>query len=247
MGEGFFILACTGVLALVVHRARQVVRARATADRQRARAQEIFGQYVPPQIAQRLLETETSLLPESRTASVLFADIEGFTRLSEKKSPEEVIALLNTFFDTATDIVSDNGGVVISFVGDAVVAAFNAPLPIEEHARQAVRTARALLDACATQDFEGETIRLRVGVATGPVAAGCVGGGQRQAYTVYGDTVNLARRLEELNKAHGTYALFLEATAEAAGSEADFRKVATTPVRGRDAPVNVFTFADNVT
>ena len=59
--------------------------------------------------------------------------------------------------------------------------------------------------------------------------------------------MNLARRLEELNKAHGTYALFLEATAEAAGSEADFRKVATTPVRGRDAPVNVFTFADNVT
>ena len=115
------------------------------------------------------------MLPENRTASVLFADIEGFTRLSEKKSPEEVIALLNTFFDTATDIVSNNGGVVISFVGDAVVAAFNAPLPTEEHARQAIRTARALLEACAAQDFEG--VRLRVGVATGPVAAGCVGGG----------------------------------------------------------------------
>ncbi len=200
---------------------------------------------MPPQIAQRLLETETSLLPESRTASVLFADIEGFTRLSEKKLPEGVMALLNAFVDTATDIVSDNGGVVISFVGDAVVAAFNAPLPMEEHARQAVRTARALLDACATRDYEGETIRLRVGVATGPVAAGCVGGGQRQAYTVYGDTVNLAQRLEGLNKAHGTSALFLEATAEAAGSEAEFRKVATTPVRGRDAPVEVFTFADN--
>ena len=77
IGESFFILACSAVLALVVHRARQVVRARATADRQRARAQEVFGQYVPPQIAERLLETETSLLPESRTASVLFADIEG--------------------------------------------------------------------------------------------------------------------------------------------------------------------------
>ncbi|WP_136657750.1 adenylate/guanylate cyclase domain-containing protein [Nitratireductor sp. XY-223] len=240
--ESFFILSCTAVIALVVHRARGVVRARATADRQRARALEVFGQYVPPQIAQRLLESETSLLPESRTASVLFADIEGFTRLSENKSPESVIALLNTYFDAVTDIVSDQGGVVISFVGDAVVAAFNAPLPVEEHARQAVRTARALLDTCATREFEGETIRIRIGIATGPVAAGCVGGGRRQAYTVYGDTVNLAQRLEALNKEHGTRAMFLQATADAAGSEFAFREVAATPVRGRSNPVNVFTF-----
>ncbi len=242
--ESFFILAGTGILALVVHRARNVVRARAVADRQRARAQEVFGQYVPPQIAQRLLETEQSLLPESRTASVLFADIEGFTRLSENKSPERVIALLNTFFDAATDTISDNGGVVISFVGDAVVAAFNAPLPMEEHARQAVRTALALRDLCAARTFEGETIRLRIGVATGPVAAGCVGGGRRQTYTVYGDTVNLAQRLESLNKEQGTSVLFLEATAQAAGSEQLFYPVAETRVRGRNEPVRVFTIAD---
>lgn len=162
--------------------------------------------------------------------------------MSEKKSPEEVIAFLNAFFDTATDIVSENGGVVISFVGD-VVAAFNAPLPSEEHARQAVRTARALLEMCAARNFEGINIRLRVGVATGPVASGSVGGGQRQAYTVYGDTVNLAQRLEVLNKEHGTSALFVEATAQAVGSDVEFRRVATTPVRGRDQPVDVFTFA----
>ncbi|WP_419907763.1 adenylate/guanylate cyclase domain-containing protein [Hoeflea sp.] len=241
--ESFFILSCTAVIALVVHRARGVVRARATADRQRRRALEVFGQYVPPQIAQRLLESEASLLPESRTASVLFVDIEGFTRLSESKSPENVIALLNTYFDVVTDIVSDNGGVVISFVGDAVVAAFNAPLPVEEHARQAVRAAHALLETCASRDFEGETIRIRIGVATGPVAAGCVGGGQRQAYTVYGDTVNLAQRLEALNKEHGTRAMFLQATTDAAGSEFEFREIAKTSVRGRSEPVNVFTFA----
>ncbi len=199
---------------------------------------------MPPQIAQQLLETETSLLPESRVASVLFADIEGFTRLSEDKSPEDVIALLNAFFDAATDIVSKNGGVVISFVGDAVVAAFNAPLPMEDHARQAVRTAQDLLDLCAARDFEGERLRLRVGVATGPVAAGSVGGGQRQAYTVYGDTVNLAQRLETLNKERGTQALFLEATVAAAGPAVAFREVAATPVRGRDKPVHVFTFAE---
>lgn len=243
--ESFYVLAGTCTLALVVYRAKQVVRARALADRQRARAQEVFGQYVPPQIAQRLLETEQSLLPESRTASVLFADIEGFTRLSENKSPERVIALLNAFFDAATDTITDTGGVVISFVGDAIVAAFNAPLPTEEHARQAVRAALALLDLCATRDFEGERIRLRIGVATGPVAAGCVGGGRRQTYTVYGDTVNLAQRLETLNKEQGTSILVVAATADAAGEEHRFRPVTRTQVRGRAEPVSVLTIADS--
>lgn len=243
--ESFFILSCTAVIALVVRRARGVVVARAAADRQRARALEVFGQYVPPQVAQRLLDSQTALLPESRTASVLFVDIEGFTRLSENKTPESVIALLNAFFDAVTDIVSDQGGVVISFVGDAVVAAFNAPLPVEEHARQAARTARALLDTCASREFEGETLRIRIGVATGPVAAGSVGGGQRQTYTVYGDTVNLAQRLETLNKEHGTQAMLLQATVDAAGAEFRFREIASTHVRGRTNPVKVFTFEDD--
>ena len=242
--ESMVILATSGLLAVAVHRARNVVRARAAVERRRQRIQAVFGQYVPPEVAGSILANRSALAPQTRDASILFADIEGFTRLSERREPAEVIELLNAFFDAATEVIGAYRGVVISFVGDAVIAAFNTPIELANHAAWATRAGQALLALVAGRDFGGETIRLRVGIATGPVASGSVGGQRRQTWTVYGDTVNLAQRVEGLNRDFRTRLLVSEKTAEAARAEIDFREIGTTPVRGRDGIVRLFTVAE---
>jgi adenylate cyclase len=239
--EGVVIGVVTGIAALAVHRARNVVRANAAAEAERSRIQQIFGRYVPPQVAEQLIQAG-QLAPQLRTASILFADIEGFTRLSETLPPQRVIALLNSFFTVATAIVDARGGVVVNYIGDALIAAFNAPLPAEDHPARAVDAARDLLSLVSGREFEGHRLRLRIGVATGPVAAGTVGGEERHTYTLYGDTVNLAQRLEQLNKELETDCLISGSTFEATRSTCvDAVAMGSVQVRGRESAVEVFT------
>jgi adenylate cyclase len=144
VNEGILIAVATGVSALAVHRARGVVRAHAAVEAKRSRAERMFGRYVPTQVAEQLLEGGR-LAPELREASVLFADIEGFTGLAEGLPPARVIGLLDNFFGAATAVIDRNGGVIVNHVGDGLIAAFNAPLPAEDHAARAVNAAHALL------------------------------------------------------------------------------------------------------
>lgn len=240
VNEGVVIGLVTCIAALAVHRARNVVRANAAAEAERARIQRIFGRYVPPQVAEQLMQSG-QLAPQLRTASIVFADIEGFTALSETLPPQRLIAMLNSFFGAATAIVDERGGVVVNYIGDALIAAFNAPLPADDHPARAVAAARDLLALVAAREFEGHRLRLRVGVATGPVAAGTVGGEQRQTYTLYGDTVNLAQRLEALNKQLGTDCLVSGPTFEAARSNCiDAVAMGPVQVRGRESAVETF-------
>jgi class 3 adenylate cyclase len=222
-----------------------MVRAHAAAEAKRTRIQRIFGRYVPAQVAEQLINGG-QLAPQQREASILFADIEGFTRLSESLPPDRVIGLLNGFFSAATAVIDQRGGVVVNHVGDALIAAFNAPLPIEAHAARAVDAARTLLSLVSGRDFEGHRLPLRIGVATGPVAAGTVGGAERQTYTLYGDTVNLAQRLEELNKELKTHCLISGATFDAARSScADAMPLGRVQVRGRRCAVEVYALGAN--
>ncbi len=238
--EGVVIGLVTCIAALAVHRARNVVRANAVAEAERTRIQRIFGRYVPPQVAEQLVQAG-QLAPQQRTASIIFADIEGFTRLSETLPPVQVIGMLNSFFSAATSIVDERGGVVVNYIGDAFIAAFNAPLPAEDHSARAVDTARDLLSLVSGRTFEGHQLRLRIGVATGPVAAGTVGSEERHTYTLYGDTVNLAQRLERLNKQFETDCLISGSTLEAAASRCvDAVAKGSVQVRGRENAVEVF-------
>lgn len=235
--EALMMVVVTAVTALAVHRARGVVHAHAAVEAKRRRAHEVFGRHVPPQVADELLSSG-QLAPQMREASVLFADIEGFTRLSERLPPVEIFGLLDSFFDAVTTIVEEHGGIVISHVGDAFIAAFNAPLPAAAHAARAVDAAGALQVLVAARTFEGHRLRVRIGVATGPVAAGTVGGARRQTYTLYGDTVNLAQRLERMNKELGSDCLLCRTTFDAARPRAV--PVGTMRVPGRDGAVEVF-------
>ncbi|MCW0000117.1 adenylate/guanylate cyclase domain-containing protein [Pararhizobium sp. YC-54] len=240
VNEGVVLSLVTCIAALAVHRARNVVRTNAAVEAERTRIQRIFGRYVPPQVAEQIIQAG-ELAPQQRDASIVFADIEGFTSLTETLPPPHVIAMLNSFFSAATAIVDARGGVVVNYIGDALIAAFNAPLPAEDHAARAVETARDLLSLVSTREFEGHHLRLRIGVATGPVASGTVGGEQRHTYTLYGDTVNLAQRLEVLNKEFETDCLISGATFEAASSNcADAVAIGAVQVRGRGNAVEVF-------
>lgn len=247
ISEGIMLALVTGIVAIAVHRARDVVRARAVVemernriDMERSRIRQLFGRYVPAQVAEQLISSE-QLAPQTREASLIFADIEGFTRLSESLTPSQVIGMLNSFFGAATNVVDEHGGVVVNYVGDALIAAFNAPLPIEDYPARAVSAARALLSLVETREFEGHRLRLRVGIATGSVAAGTVGGAERQSYTLYGDTVNLAQRLERMNKELRTDVLICGTTfASARSNSKDAIAMGSIQVPGRDRPVEVF-------
>ncbi len=237
--ETVFVLLTAAVLAVAVKRAREVVRSHARAERQRARVQQVFGRYVPGEVAGALLSDGGTLAAQTRVASVLFVDIEGFTKFAEGQDPERVIAVLNAYFDGVAKTIGAEGGVVISFIGDAVLAAFNLPLPQPDFAARALAAGQALLDLAARETFEGEALRIRVGIATGPVAAGSVGGGGRQTYTVYGDTVNLAQRLEAKNKELGSHLLVCAETRAACPTVA-LREVGEVPIRGRSEAVRAF-------
>jgi adenylate cyclase len=246
INEGVVLVLVTCIAALAVHRARNMVRAHAAAEASRARVQRIFGRYVPAQVAEQLADEE-HLAPQHRDASILFADIEGFTRLSQALPPAQVVGMLNSFFSAATEVIDARGGVVVNHVGDALIASFNAPLPIDGHAQRAVGAARSLLALVSERAFEGHRLRLRIGVATGPVAAGTVGGADRQTYTLYGDTVNLAQRLERLNKEFATRCLICGPTFSAAGPDcADAVAMGSVQVRGRDGALEVFGVSETV-
>jgi adenylate cyclase len=163
---------------------------------------DLFGRYVSPQVAQEILtlaDTEQlNLGGERREVTVLFADIRGFTQMSEQMSAEATMNMLNTYLSVMTDKVLENGGIVNKFIGDNVMAIWNAPQPQAEHARLAIKT------ACESQDLIAEMqkndpslprVQFGVGINTGEALAGNVGSSGRAEYTVIGDAVNLASRI----------------------------------------------------
>lgn len=238
--EGLVLTLVTCVAALAVHRARMITRAHADVEARRHRIQQLFGRYVPVQVAERLI-VEGQLAPQSREATVVFVDIKEFTAISELLPPSRLIELLNEFFGAATTVIDAEGGVVVNYVGDALIAAFNAPLPINDYPLRAVAAARSLQSLVANRKFDGQLLHLRIGIATGPVAAGTVGSAQYQTYTLYGDTVNLAQRLEGMNKDFGTDCLICSKTFDAARSVCGKAvTVGSMQVRGRKAAIEVF-------
>jgi len=170
---------------------------------------------------------------------VLFADIAGFTAMTERAGAARTVEILNAYFDEVTRIIGAHNGIVTQFQGDAVLATFNVPVEDPNHARNALAAAEAILACVAAREFAGERIRVRIGLNTGSLVAGNVGGGGRQSYTVHGDAVNLAARLEALCKEYDASLLVAAATAKAL-PEANLQPVGEIAVRGLNEPVTVF-------
>ena len=209
---------------------------------ERDRIRSLFGKYVPESIAKRLLIGEETIEPQVTEATILFTDLEGFTAKSEQMRPEEIVEMLNAYFSVLADIVERFGGVITQFQGDAILATFNVPVPDPDHASQAVRAGIAIRDAVATQSFAGHHLNCRIGINTGEVVAGAVGAADRLNYTVHGDAVNLAARLEALNKDYDTDILMSKFTADQT-TGFSLKQVDVVPIRGKSEAVTIFTVA----
>jgi adenylate cyclase len=220
--ESLVLLAVSCVLALVVQRARRFVLRQASAQRDRARAEALFGRFVPDRVVHDL-DSSGRPAQVTREASILFLDVAGFTTLSEEIGPEQSVRLLDQLFEMAGEGITAEGGIVIGYAGDALIAAFNLPDALPGHASRATAAGRAILERVAAQPLAGQSLRLRIGVATGPVAAGAVGGSARLAYTVIGDTVNLAQRLQEYAKTQNWVLALSEETGADLGLAASHR------------------------
>lgn len=204
-----------------------------------------FGKYVPKDVAQRLLEEGGQLPVETGLATILFSDIVGFSTLSENLPPEELITTLNEYFTVITEPIEDLGGVITQFQGDAVLATFNLPVPHPDHAANAVRAAIEIQRRLEHRRFgSGHEMRTRIGINTASITGGAVGSSGRLSYTVHGDGVNVAARIEELNKTYGTRILISGSTLALCGDGFRFEPVGDIPIRGRSGSVQIYRLAD---
>ncbi len=208
--------------------------------RERDVIRNLFGKFVPEDVAASLLQSPDGLKPQSCEATILFVDLAGFTALAERVGPEEIVDVLNAYFTKLVAIIEQHGGVVTQFQGDAILAVFNVPRPLMHHEQKCIEAALAIQAVVAEETFLGHHLKCRIGVNTGQVVAGNVGADGRMNYTVHGDAVNLAARLEQLNKEHGTGILVSEDTIRQVDS-VQFRKLGSVDIRGRSVPVTVYT------
>lgn len=214
--------------------------------KERARIMDLFGRVMPQKVAERMLNSPDELAPQTVEATVLFCDMADFTHMTEELGPAKVVAVLNAYFTDIVDVVHDHGGIVTQFQGDAILSVFNLPIADPAHAEQAVTAAREIQQHLATREYEGRRLSCRIGIATGPLIAANVGAKSRMNYTVHGDTVNLAARLEHLNKELGTSILVAASTA-ARMREGSLLSLGERNVRGRDYPIEVYAPLDTKT
>ncbi len=215
--------------------------------REKLEMRRAFDRYVPPEVVGEIIRNPAMLAlgGQRRELSVLFSDIRGFTSISEKITPEQLVALLNSYLNRMTNVVFANHGTLDKYIGDAIMAIFGAPLPRNDHAVWACRTALVMLQRLEEVVPEWRAAgldrpRIGIGVNSGEMIVGNIGSEQRLDYTVIGDAVNLASRLEGLNKTYGTAVIISEDTWRAVGQHFLCRELDFVRVKGKDRPVRIF-------
>lgn len=222
-------------------------------ERQKLFLQKSFKTYISPELIDQMVESgmQPRLGGEEREITAFFTDIQGFSTFSEKiGSPARLVELINEYLSAMTRILTDNQGTLDKYIGDAIVAMFGAPVPVEGHARKAALSAvmmqERLAELRAKWHDEGDKwpeivhhMRMRIGLNTGPIVTGNMGSELRMNYTMMGDDVNLAARLESASKQYGVYILCSAATLSAAGPGFLSREIDTIRVMGKTEPVLV--------
>ncbi len=218
-----------------------------TGERERRELRETFSKYVSPEVLEHILENpaRVKLGGEEKELTVLFSDIRGFTTLSEKTSPQELVGILNRYFTLMTDEVLKYGGVLDKYIGDAVMAFWGAPVEDGEQADNAVKAALGMV--AALQKFNKEleregksAINIGIGIYTGRAVVGNIGSAKRLSYTVMGDTVNTASRLEGLNKEYKTNIIIGESTKLKLRDNYNFKLLGGALVKGKTVPVEIY-------
>lgn len=213
-----------------------------TLDRRRFKV--AFNRYVSKEVAAQVLAEAPGLQGERREVSILFSDLRGFTTMSEAMEPERIAALLSEYFDAMTTAIFKHRGMINDFVGDAVMAIFGAPLTDRQHALHAVQAALGMTEGLEALNLKWKEeglpqLRMGIGIHSGNVFAGNVGGRARVKYTLVGDAVNVASRVEGLNKELSTTMLITEATRRLLGDRVETRDCGPREVKGRAEAVHV--------
>ena len=210
--------------------------------------QKAFSSYISPELVSQIVKNPDMLKlgGEKREVTILFSDIRSFTSISERFSPEIIVRLLNRYLDPMTNIVLSNKGTLDKYIGDAIMAIYNAPLEIEDHAVLACKSAVEMIEALneVNQEFKAmgfPEIDIGIGIHTGDAVVGNMGTDVRFDYTAIGDTVNLSSRLESLNKLYRTHIIVSQSTRERIkGNEFRFRELDMIRVKGKKIPITIY-------
>jgi class 3 adenylate cyclase len=205
---------------------------------ERERLREAFGSYVSPDVAQRVLEEGELLRGEDVEVTVLFVDICDFTSFAERASARETVAYLNDFFGLVVPVLDKHGGHANKFIGDGVLGVFGVPERHGDHAGRAL--AAAVEIASLVDERYGDSLRVGIGLNSGPVSVGSVGGGGRLEFTVIGDAVNVAARVEKLTRSTGDTILFAEGTRALLPRDVGAEPRGEVTLRGKSDPMPVY-------
>ncbi|PJZ68314.1 adenylate cyclase [Leptospira perolatii] len=234
----------TGVIAgLVGHRLRNSIKESVHLVEERNEVVGMFGQYVSPAVVDRLMNQKSGMLAENKHVCVMFLDIRNFTQFSEKRSPTEVIDYLNTLFQDLIEIVNRNNGIINKFLGDGFMAVFGAPLSDSgKDVQNAVNASLEILRKIEDLNHSKKIPETKIGIGlhAGEAMTGNVGSTERKEYTIIGDTVNLASRVEQLNKEFGTVLLVTESVYNDSKDFLSAHELPPVNVKGREESVRIY-------
>lgn len=243
--KGFLLIVIGVVTGLVTHQIRKRILNSFSVVQERNRISRTFGEYVSPEVMGKLLDLKPDLRSESKNVCVMFLDIRNFTGFAEKRSPEEVVQYLESLFEFMIEIVNRHHGIINKFLGDGFMAVFGAPLSDGKDCVNAVEAAQEILERLR-QEIEAGTIlptTVGIGLHAGEAVTGSIGSALRREYTVIGDVVNLAARIEKLNKEFDSQLLISEMVWQAINEDRKAMPMGQVQVRGREQAIQVYQVA----
>jgi class 3 adenylate cyclase len=247
LGFGFWFPVAVPAAAAIVSMVLAYLVRFLVEERRRRRVQHAFSHYLAPSIVDRLAESEAELRlgGERREITVMFADLSGFTALSTRLPPEELMAVTNTYHAMMVEAVEATGGYINQFLGDAVMAIWGAPLADPDHAASAARAALRIVEKIMQAKAEADALgvpgyAVKIGINTGPAVVGNVGAPKRYNYTAVGETVNIAARLESVPEDYGCRIVVGPATAAAIVDRFVVCELDWIKVKGKDEAFSVF-------
>lgn len=204
----------------------------------------VFGKYVPESIVDSIISGNGNVEPMQSMATIVYTDIADFTRICESMRPDHVVDMLNAYFESVIAVITSHGGIVNQLQGDAMLVTFNLPIADPQHADKAMQTAIEIQHTVQRNQFAGITLDTRIGINSGNVFAGNVGTSERMNYTVHGDAVNLAARLERLNKDYDSRVLISGHSVALLHHDYPIRSMGSVAIRGKAEAVEIYRLRD---
>jgi len=243
--RGFLLIAMGVVTGLVTRQIRRRIMNSFEMVEERNRISRTFGEYVSPVVMEKLMSLKPDLRSERRSVCVMFLDIRNFTSFAEKRTPEEVVTYLESLFEFMIEIVNRHQGVINKFLGDGFMAVFGAPLSDGSDCNHAVAAASEIIRRVEEEVSRGNVLPTKVGIGlhAGEAVTGSIGSSLRREYTVIGDVVNLAARIEKLNKQFGSRLLVSDQVWQTLGETAQAIPRGDVTVQGRQEAIQIYQIA----